>query len=235
VVEIRPPEHKKPRVKEELGFIKFEPKAKSKAEHGSVKFDQKPKPKAEHSLVTIQPKARTKAERGPLTVEPKAEASKALDVYKFDVVEPEFVARLQTAATKRSGTKPLHEILREFIQHARLALAVLSDRNGMVKAGASHPVSPPPQPVDFKKLAALAAAQMAMVQVLGKALDEEGQFTCIFQEGERYHLFIYQVEGDFILTALAEKTVALGLVRACANEAVAKLSRTLLPRSLSSK
>ncbi len=222
------PEHKKAEAKEERSVVKLNQKAKTKGQRGVIKFDQKTK---------------TKEERGLVTIEPKTETSKALDVIKFDVAEPEFVARLQTvpamrrlaASTPRSGLKPLHEILREFIKHARLTLVVLSDRNGMVKTSGHNPIAPPSQLVDCNKLAALAAAQMSMVQILGKALNEEGEFTCIFQEGERYNLFIYHVERDFILTVLAERTVALGLVRVRANEAVAQLSRSLSlkPRKMS--
>ncbi|NUM73170.1 LptF/LptG family permease [candidate division KSB1 bacterium] len=154
------------------------------------------------------------------------------DAITFDVVEPEFMhqwhavpeARQLATPTSRHDAQALLETLFEFVARAQLDLALLSDRNGLVLASSAKPSL---QLFEVDKLATLAAAQMTMAQSLGAALQEDGEFTCIFQEGARFQLFIYLMEQDFILTALAKKTTALGLVQIHANEAVTRLRTTL--------
>lgn len=162
----------------------------------------------------------------------KATNNSEHEIITFDVVEPEFMQQRQTTRaqrrpappTPRAGAKPMLDILREFCARAQLDLALLSDRNGKVLASNSR-LSP--QSLNFNKLAALAAAQMTLAQRLGAALQEEGEFTCIFQEGENFKLLIYLIDRDFILTVLAKRATALGLVRIHANEAVARMRTTL--------
>ena len=152
----------------------------------------------------------------------------ALEVITFDVVEPDFVERWQTAPATRqlpatttgSHLELLREILSALIVQARLALAVISDRNGNVLASAYNSSAVSTEQVDLHQLAKLAATRMAMLRVFGKALNEEGEFTCVFQEGEQNNLFIYQVTEEHVLTVLVNKQVALGLVRLHANLAV---------------
>ncbi len=171
-----------------------------------------------------------------------AQTKNELELFKFDVVEPEFVQRTSAlsamvaphASTSSSLPKVqrLEKTLQELVGRARLEFALLSDRNGVVLAQGSYQSSHGFAPqVNFNQLAALAATQMAIVQVLGKALDEEGEFTCIFQEGERFNLFIYEIDQKLILTVLVERKVAVGLVRIHANEAVASLREILTPSS----
>ncbi|NUO81537.1 LptF/LptG family permease [candidate division KSB1 bacterium] len=163
-----------------------------------------------------------------------------LELFEFDVVEPEFVQRpsalnaIATLHAPASSSLPkvqrLEKTLQELVARARLEFALLSDRNGVILAQGSYQSSHGLAPqINFNQMAALAATQMAIVQVLGKALDEEGEFTCLFQGGERYNLFIYEIDQKLILTVLVERKVAVGLVRIHANEAVASLREILTP------
>lgn len=167
---------------------------------------------------------------------PRPQKKSALALYEFDVAEPEFVQRPSarnahvTRARPATAAPPklrrVEKILQEFVARAELEFALLGDRNGVLVAQgnyeSSHALTPK---IDFNRMAALAAAQMAIVQTLGKALNEDGEFTCLFQEGERNNLFIYEVNQSLILTVLAERKVVVGLVRLHANAAVASLRK----------
>lgn len=122
---------------------------------------------------------------------------------------------------------PIPEILRRFADRVRADLVLLANGKGVPAACCQRPTSPAQTRAELELIAKLAASQMAALQNLGPTLDEAGAFTCIFQESARYHLFIYQIHEDFILTALIEKSVVLGLVRIHANEAVVQLRKIL--------
>ncbi len=227
------------------GLLSFKLIARWRAAVARVSWKRKPRtPRRDENAVHADlnpPKyPETKASKQPhyMPLNQTAEINREYDAIKFDVAEPEFMHQLRAAPERRrtdtqiplSDSKPLLETLYEFIARAHLDLALLSDRNGFVLANGNKPSPNPPQSFDFDKLAKLAAAQMTMAQLLGTALHEEGEFTCIFQEGERFQLFVYQIDRDFILTILATRNTSLGLIRIHANEAVARLRAILKTR-----
>lgn len=214
-----------------------------------AKFSWKRKPRtyrrdenAVHADLNPLKYPETKAPKQPHYMQSNqtAEINREYDAIKFDVAEPEFIHQLRAAPERRrtatqiplSNSNPLLETLYEFIARAHLDLALLSDRNGFVLANANKPSPNHPQSFDFDKLAKLAAAQMTMAQLLGTALHEEDEFTCIFQEGERFQLLVYLIDRDFILTILATRNSSLGLIRIYANDAVARLRAILKTRLL---
>jgi predicted regulator of Ras-like GTPase activity (Roadblock/LC7/MglB family) len=138
---------------------------------------------------------------------------------------PEPLSRIPIALPQLEFT-PIPEVLRHLAQSVRADLVLLADSNGVPLAFCKTPTTPHPNP-DFEMIAKLAASQMAATQIVGQHLGEEGAFTCIFQESARYNLFIYQIDQDFLLIVLAERTVRLGLTRIHANETVPKLRKVL--------
>lgn len=154
-----------------------------------------------------------------------------VEFVQFDVVEPEYLTRPLPMARRSSAhfdAQTIDKILRHLISQARLRFVLLGNRNGVVLAHGEAPWAPRAQAAEaFNKIAALCAAQMAVIQIMGKSVEEDGEFTCVFQEGERYNLFTYQVDEEYLMTALVERTVALGRVRLHANAAVANIRAVL--------
>jgi predicted regulator of Ras-like GTPase activity (Roadblock/LC7/MglB family) len=87
--------------------------------------------------------------------------------------------------------------------------------------------TPSPAIADFNKVAVLAAKQIVATQEIARALGENGRFNFIFHEGECHNSFIHPIGDDLILINLVEKTVALGLIRVHARQAVASLQTVL--------
>ncbi len=185
-------------------------------------------PEKRHAAAPIAARAKTE-KNSTRKITPQPSVAKEIAAITFEVAEPEFVkrAKLPASVSKPAATyfqKPhATEVLHNFVAAAHLVFAIISDRNGNVRAKYAAPFAAPTQLFDFNQLAALAAAQMSMIQVFGKMLDEEGQFTCIFQEGKHHNLFIYQIDPEHLMTVLAESTIPVGSIRIHANWAVKNL------------
>jgi len=121
---------------------------------------------------------------------------------------------------------PVPEILRHFSHRIHANLVLFADRNGVPKTSCKNSVAELPQ-LDLEMIAKLAAGQMAASREIGRCMSNAQNFTSLFQEGERRNLFIYEINPDFILIAVVEKTVVLGMVRIHAHEAVMSLRKTL--------
>lgn len=187
----------------------------------------------EERLAPAPMAARVRAEKkATRKTAPPPRVATEIAAITFDVAEPEFVKRAKLPATASKAitaaasfqTPHAHEILRLFVAEAHLVFAFISDRNGNVRAKHAAPYNTPVQHFDFNQLATLAAAQMSMIQVFGKMLEEEGEFTCIFQEGRHHNLFIYQIDPVHLMVVLAESTIPVGAIRIHANWAVKNLN-----------
>jgi len=122
---------------------------------------------------------------------------------------------------------PAPEILRGLTERVRADWVVLADRNGVPLICCENPLSSLPVRADLEMMAKLAAGQIAATQEICRSLGDEGYFHSIFQEGEQRNIFIFQISPDFILLALVDKTVAIGLVRIHLREAAANLGRVM--------
>jgi len=122
---------------------------------------------------------------------------------------------------------PVPEILRHLTNRVRADLVQLADRNGVPLAYCKNAPSQPLYRDDLEMIAKLAAGQIASGHYLAENIGEAGLLNSIFQEGERRNVFISQISAEFILIALVDKSVVIGLVRIHADEALASLRKIL--------
>jgi predicted regulator of Ras-like GTPase activity (Roadblock/LC7/MglB family) len=192
-------------------------------------FQREQKERLEKAWQWLQPQTVGAAQEIPVQIFGKKESADA----ELHVPEPALPRNpvpsplSSTASLPQLEFTPIPEVLRNFTKSARADLILLANSNGEPLAFCETPTSLPRPPADLEMIAKLAASQMSTAQIAGQNLDEQEAYTCIFHEGARYNLFIYQISRDFILTALVEKTVALGVVRLHANETVSNLRKFL--------
>jgi len=122
---------------------------------------------------------------------------------------------------------PAPEILRNFTNRTRADLVLFADRNGVPHAYCKNPALELPPRTDLEMIAKLAAGQMAVTREISHSLGEDGSFHSIFKEGEQRNVFICQISEEFNLVAVADKTIALGLVRIHARDAVVNFRKML--------
>ncbi|MDZ7363239.1 MAG: LptF/LptG family permease [candidate division KSB1 bacterium] len=119
------------------------------------------------------------------------------------------------------------EILRNFTNRTRADLVLFADRNGVPHAYCKNPAIELPPRTDLEMIAKLAAGQMAVTREISHSLGDDGSFHSIFKEGGQRNVFICQISEEFNLVAVADKTIALGLVQIHAREAVKNFRKML--------
>lgn len=122
---------------------------------------------------------------------------------------------------------PVPKILRHLVQRTRADLVVFADSNGVPLAYCKNPATALPLQTDLEMISKLATGQMAATRAISRQLGENQNYFSILQEGEQRNLIIYEIDPDFILVVLLEKTVTLGMMRVGAFEAVSHLRETL--------
>lgn len=123
---------------------------------------------------------------------------------------------------------PVPEILRHFTNRTRASLVFLIDGRGVPLAYCKNPAVTLPPGADLAVLARLAASQIAATEALGKSLGADDHFFSNFHEGERCSVFSLQINHDFILLVIFDKTVRLGAIHLHAHEARTNLQKILL-------
>jgi lipopolysaccharide export system permease protein len=132
-----------------------------------------------------------------------------------------------TLSSSQLALTPVAEILRHFTHRIRAGLVLLADRNGVPLAHDTLPTSQLPPPADLEMMAKLAAGQIAATREIARTIGDDGHIDSISQEGASLNTFIYPVSEDYILIALVDKAVVIGLVRLQATETVASLRKVL--------
>ena len=122
---------------------------------------------------------------------------------------------------------PVPAILRSLVERAHADWVVFADRNGTPLVYYENPLSFLPIRLDVEMMAKLAAGQIAATQEICRSIGEEGYFHFLFQEGEQRNIFIFQISPDFILLALVDRKIAIGLVRIHLREAAESLGRVI--------
>ncbi|MCG3117942.1 MAG: hypothetical protein ALAOOOJD_00067 [bacterium] len=122
---------------------------------------------------------------------------------------------------------PIPETLRLLTSHTHADLVLFSDRNGIPLAYSKSQAAPLPPRAEVEMMAKLAAGQIAASREICRMIGEGDRVDFIFHEGERRNVFIYQLNTDFILTAVVDLAVVIGLVRIHADAAAHKLREIL--------
>jgi predicted regulator of Ras-like GTPase activity (Roadblock/LC7/MglB family) len=132
-----------------------------------------------------------------------------------------------TFSSSQLAFTPAAEILRQFTDRIRANLVLLADRNGIPLAHNKTPEAQMPSPADLEMMAKLAAGQIAATREIARTINDDGRIDSILQEGESWNSFIYPIDEDYILIAVVEKSVVIGMVRLQANEVVPSLRKVL--------
>jgi predicted regulator of Ras-like GTPase activity (Roadblock/LC7/MglB family) len=148
-------------------------------------------------------------------------------VVESPVPKPRPVAPPVPVSLPQLELTPVPEILRHFTNRTRADLVFLIDCRGVPLAYCKNPTATLPPGADLAMLAKLAASQIATTQALGRSLGEDDHFFSSFQEGERRNVLNLQINRDFILLALFDKTAMLGAIRLHAHEARTNLQKIL--------
>lgn len=122
---------------------------------------------------------------------------------------------------------PVAEILNQFTKRIRANLVLLADRNGIPLAHDNMPQVKLPPAAELEMMAKLAAGQIATTREIARTVEDHGRIDSILQEGTNWNSFIYPIDEDYILIAIVEKSVVIGLVRLQANEVVPSLRKVL--------
>ncbi len=132
-----------------------------------------------------------------------------------------------TVSSSPLAFTPIAKILNQFTSRIRADLVLLADRNGMPLAHDNMPHVKLPPPADLEMIAKLAAGQIAATREVARTVEDNGPIDSILQEGTSWNSFIYPISEDYILIAIVEKSVVIGLVRLQANEVVPSLRKVL--------
>jgi predicted regulator of Ras-like GTPase activity (Roadblock/LC7/MglB family) len=113
----------------------------------------------------------------------------------------------------------LESLLQRYLQETNARWAVLIDRTGRLLATMGDTGG-----VDQTAFASLAAADFAASDQLAALLGER-EFASLYHHGERQSMYLADVAGWAILSALFDRRTTLGMVRIKTKSVVARLGR----------
>jgi len=115
----------------------------------------------------------------------------------------------------------LDETLREFIAHTEATTALIIDKGGFLITHQGDDAQ-----FDLTTIGALASgAYMANQTIAG--LVNESNFSSIYQQGEKYSMFVVNVDEHCLLVVIFKAEVGVGVVKYYAGNAVKRLARRL--------
>jgi len=120
------------------------------------------------------------------------------------------------------GTDDLEQIdslLKRYLQETNARCAVLIDRTGRLLAASGDTGG-----IDQTAFASLAAADFAASDQLATLVGEQ-EFAALYHHGERQSMYLADVDGRAILSALFDRRTTLGMVRIKTKGVVARLGR----------
>ena len=115
----------------------------------------------------------------------------------------------------------LDETLREFIAHTEATTALIIDKGGFLITHQGDAVQ-----FDLTTIGALASGAFMANQTIA-GLVNESNFDSIYQQGERYSMFVVNVDEHCMLVVIFKAEVGVGVVKYYAGNAVKRLARRL--------
>ena len=115
----------------------------------------------------------------------------------------------------------LDETLRQFIAHTGATTALIIDKGGFLITHQGDAAQ-----FDLTTISALASgAYMANQTIAG--LVNESNFNSIYQQGEKYSMFVVNVDEHCLLVVIFKAEVGVGVVKYYATGTVKRLARRL--------
>jgi predicted regulator of Ras-like GTPase activity (Roadblock/LC7/MglB family) len=115
----------------------------------------------------------------------------------------------------------LDETLREFIAHTEATTALIIDKGGFLITHQGDDVQ-----FDLTTIGALASGAFMANQTIA-GLVNESNFNSIYQQGEKYSMFVVNVDEHCMLVVIFKAEVGVGVVKYYAGNAVKRLARRL--------
>ncbi|MGA9452406.1 MAG: roadblock/LC7 domain-containing protein [Verrucomicrobiia bacterium] len=115
----------------------------------------------------------------------------------------------------------LDETLREFIAHTEATTALIIDKGGFLITHQGDAVQ-----FDLTTIGALASGAFMANQTIA-GLVNESNFNSIYQQGEKFSMFVVNVDEPCMLVVIFKAEVGVGVVKYYAGNAVKRLARRL--------
>ncbi len=115
----------------------------------------------------------------------------------------------------------LDDTLREFIAHTEATTALIIDKGGFLITHQGDAVQ-----FDLTTIGALASGAFMANQTIA-GLVNESNFNSIYQQGEKFSLFVVNVDEHCMLVVIFKAEVGVGVVKYYAANAVKRLARRL--------
>ena len=115
----------------------------------------------------------------------------------------------------------LDEALREFIAHTEATTALIIDKGGFLITHQGDAVQ-----FDLTTIGALASGAFMANQTIA-GLVNESNFSSIYQQGEKYSMYVVNVDEHCLLVVIFKAEVGVGVVKYYAGNVVKRLARRL--------
>ncbi len=115
----------------------------------------------------------------------------------------------------------LDETLRTFIAHTEATTALIIDKGGFLLTHQGDAVQ-----FDLTTIGALASGAFMANQTIA-GLVNESNFNSIYQQGEKYSMFVTNVDEHCLLVVIFKAEVGVGVVKFYAGNTVKRLARRL--------
>ena len=115
----------------------------------------------------------------------------------------------------------LDETLREFIAHTEATTALIIDKGGFLITHQGDAVQ-----FDLTTIGALASGAFMANQTIA-GLVNESNFNSTYQQGEKFSMFVVNVDEHCMLVVIFKVEVGVGVVKYYAGNAVKRLARRL--------
>ncbi|HXR03375.1 MAG TPA: roadblock/LC7 domain-containing protein [Verrucomicrobiae bacterium] len=115
----------------------------------------------------------------------------------------------------------LDEALREFIAHTEATTALIIDKGGFLITHQGDAAQ-----FDLTTIGALASGAFMANQTIA-GLVNESNFSSIYQQGEKYSMYVVNVDEHCLLVVIFKAEVGVGVVKYYAGNVVKRLARRL--------
>jgi len=115
----------------------------------------------------------------------------------------------------------LEEVLREFLERSDATTAMVIDQGGFLISSQGDD-----RQFDLTTIAALASGAYMANQTIANLVNEP-QFNSVYQQGEKFSMFVLNIDENCMLTVIFKAAVSVGLVKYYAGPAAAHIAAQL--------
>ena len=115
----------------------------------------------------------------------------------------------------------LEEVLREFLERSDATTAMVIDQGGFLISRQGDD-----RQFDLTTIAALASGAYMANQTIANLVNEP-QFNSVYQQGEKFSMFVLNIDENCMLTVIFKAAVSVGLVKYYAGPAAAHIAAQL--------